>query len=99
MERTHLTELGRAFNGRGKRFAADLEGDLVPRLLANVAARFENYSDFGGTLTGKIAARLKPAEQLVIRGAFSTGFRAPGLNQSHYAHVSTGFRAELDELG
>ena len=24
--------------------------------------------------------------------AASTGFRAPGLNQSYYAHVSTGFR-------
>lgn len=77
----------------------DVENELTEALLVAGAVRFENYSDFGSTLTGKIAARIKPAEQLVIRGAFSTGFRAPGLNQSHYAHVSTGFRAELDGSG
>lgn len=77
----------------------DVENEITEALLLAGAVRFENYSDFGSTLTGKIAARVKPAEQLVIRGAFSTGFRAPGLNQSHYAHVSTGFRAELDVNG
>ena len=70
----------------------DMETELSEAFLAAGAVRFENYSDFGSTVTGKIAARIKPSEQFVLRGAFSTGFRAPGLNQSHYAHVSTGFR-------
>jgi hypothetical protein len=29
-----------------------------------------------------------------MRGAVSTGFRAPNLNQSYYGHVSTGFRTD-----
>jgi iron complex outermembrane receptor protein len=70
----------------------DLENDITDKFLLAGAARFENYSDFGSTVTGKLAARLQPAKQFIIRGAVSTGFRAPGLNQSYYTHVSTGFR-------
>lgn len=75
-------------------FYVDLENELTEQLLLAAAGRFERYSDFGNTITGKLAARLKPAEQLILRAAASTGFRAPNLNQSHYAHVSTGFRSD-----
>jgi iron complex outermembrane receptor protein len=72
----------------------DLEGDLVPRLLANVAARFENYSDFGSKLTGKLALRFQPSPRVTLRSAVSTGFRAPSLNQSFYSSVVTNFKAD-----
>ena len=68
---------------------ADLETNLSPQFLANVAGRFENYSDFGSLLTGKGAVRYQPSPQLTLRAAASTGFRAPGLGQSHFSHVST----------
>ncbi|TVP48687.1 MAG: TonB-dependent receptor [Gemmatimonadales bacterium] len=71
---------------------SDVEADLTQQFRLAAAARFENYSDFGSTLTGKMAARFQPAEQFVLRGAVSTGFRAPNLSQSWYSHVSTGFR-------
>jgi iron complex outermembrane receptor protein len=70
----------------------ELEGDLVPKLLANVAARFEHYSDFGNKLTGKLAMRLQPTQRLTLRSAISTGFRAPSLNQSYYSSVVTNFQ-------
>lgn len=72
----------------------DVESEISEAFLINGAARFERYSDFGNTITGKVATRIQAAEQLILRGAVSTGFRAPGLNQSHYAHVSTGFRTD-----
>jgi iron complex outermembrane receptor protein len=72
----------------------DLEADLVPRLLANVAARFENYSDFGSKLTGKLAMRFQPSLRVTLRSAVSTGFRAPSLNQSFYSSVVTNFKAD-----
>jgi iron complex outermembrane receptor protein len=72
----------------------DLEGDLVPRLLADVAARFEHYSDFGNKLTGKLAMRFQPTQLLTLRSAVSTGFRAPSLNQSFYSSVVTNFQAD-----
>ena len=68
---------------------ADLEGQLTSQVLANVAARFESYSDFGERLTGKLALRVQPTPRFVLRGAASTGFRAPGLSQSFFSHTTT----------
>jgi iron complex outermembrane receptor protein len=73
---------------------AEVEGDLLPRLLANVAARYEDYSDFGSKLTGKLAMRFQPTPRITLRSAVSTGFRAPSLNQSFYSSVVTNFKAD-----
>lgn len=71
----------------------DVEGDVMPHLLANVAARYEHYSDFGSKVTGKLAGRFQPSPMVTIRGAVQTGFRAPSLNQSWYSSVATNFSA------
>jgi iron complex outermembrane receptor protein len=70
---------------------ADLEGDVASRLRLGVAGRFEHYSDFGSNLDGKLTVRVQAHERLVIRGAASTGFRAPSLAQSNFSAVSTNF--------
>jgi len=67
----------------------DLETNLTPKFLTDLAARFENYSDFGSLVTGKLALKLQPSPRILFRAAGSTGFRAPGLGQSHFSHVST----------
>lgn len=72
----------------------DLEADLVPRVLGDIAARYEHYSDFGSKVTGKLAMRFQPTSQLTLRSAVSTGFRAPSLNQSYYSSVVTNFAAD-----
>ncbi|HXG44841.1 MAG TPA: TonB-dependent receptor [Gemmatimonadales bacterium] len=68
---------------------ADLEARLTRQVLADVAGRFETYSDFGERVTGKLALRYQPTPRLVLRGALSTGFRAPGLAQSFFSHRTT----------
>ena len=46
------------------------------------ALRFENYSDAGSSLTGKVAGRVGLGESgAALRAAASTGFRAPRLPQ------------------
>jgi iron complex outermembrane receptor protein len=74
----------------------DLESNLTDRLLANVAGRYEHYSDFGSKLTEKLAFRFQPTERLTLRGALSTGFRAPSLSQSFYSSTVTDFRPGPD---
>ena len=69
----------------------DLESNLTSRFLANVASRFENYSDFGSVITGKLALRFQPSPRVVFRGAVSNGFRAPGLGQIHFSKVITNY--------
>lgn len=68
---------------------ADLESNLSATFLADLAGRFEHYSDFGSLFTGKLAVRLQPSRQFTVRAAASTGFRAPGISQSHFSHVNT----------
>jgi iron complex outermembrane recepter protein len=78
----------------------DLETNLTPQFLANVAGRFEHYSDFGSNVSGKLALRYQPAKQFVIRGSLSNGFRAPGLAQSYFSHITTSFiGGQLFEIG
>lgn len=67
----------------------DIESDLTDRLTLSGALRFEDYSDFGSTLNGKIAARFSINDWLSARGSFSDGFRAPDLHQLFFNNVST----------
>jgi len=68
---------------------ADAESQLSEKVLADVAARFEDYSDFGSRLSGKAALRFQPSHRVTLRGAVSTGFRAPGLSQIAFSKVVT----------
>jgi iron complex outermembrane receptor protein len=74
-----------------KSLYVDLEGDVFSRLRLGLAGRYENYSDFGNTTNGKITVRYSPIQQLVLRGAASTGFRAPSLSQGNFSAISTNF--------
>ena len=70
---------------------ADVESDLTSQLLVGGAVRYENYSDFGSQTTGKFTARFAPVPQFAVRGGYSTGFRAPSLQQSWFTATSTNF--------
>ena len=82
-------ELDRSRNSLG--VYAGLESQVIDRFLMDVAGRFESYSDFGRTFNGKVAARLELAPSIALRGAASTGFRAPSLAQVWFNNVSNQF--------
>lgn len=69
----------------------DVEADFSERFLASFATRFENYSDFGSTINFKLATRYKVSDNLNVRGAANTGFRAPSLHQINFNSTSTIF--------
>ena len=70
----------------------DLEADLSETLLLSFATRFENYSDFGSTINFKLATRLKTSDNVNLRAAINTGFRAPSLHQLNFNSTSTIFQ-------
>ncbi|HXI13209.1 MAG TPA: TonB-dependent receptor [Thermoanaerobaculia bacterium] len=74
-----------------KALYVDLEGDVLQRLRMGLAARYEDFDDFGSTSDGKLTVRFEPVKRIVLRGAASTGFRAPSLAQSHFSSTSTTF--------
>jgi iron complex outermembrane receptor protein len=69
----------------------DLASDITPKWLVDVAGRFERYSDFGNTTTGKFSTRYQVIPGYAIRGAVSTGFRAPSLMQEYFSSTATNF--------
>ena len=48
-------------------------------LEAQLAARYDQYSDFGSTENPKIALRWQPMRSLLLRTSWGTGFRAPAI--------------------
>jgi iron complex outermembrane receptor protein len=63
------------------------------KLFLGAAVRYEDYDDASGdTVVGKVNGRYALTPWLAVRGAASTGFRAPGLAQENYAASSSQFR-------
>ncbi|PZP28494.1 MAG: TonB-dependent receptor [Roseateles depolymerans] len=69
----------------------DWEASLTPALTADAAVRTEHYSDFGSTTTAKLAGSYKLSPQWLLRGAASSGFRAPSLQQLYFSSTFTDF--------
>ena len=67
----------------------DSEYHPVKELMVGAAVRYEKYSDFGSTVTGKLSSRWDPIKQVGLRASVSTGFRAPSVQQKFYSSVST----------
>ena len=70
---------------------ADVEWDISDAFLLQMAGRYENFSDFGTTTNGKLAARWRLADSFAIRGAVSTGFHAPTPGQTNVQTIITTF--------
>jgi iron complex outermembrane recepter protein len=72
-----------AIDSRGQRDVDALFAELNMHLLKNLevtgAVRYDRYSDFGSTTNPKVSFRYQPKKQLLFRGSYSTGFRAPSL--------------------
>ncbi|MGZ3275240.1 MAG: TonB-dependent receptor plug domain-containing protein [Caulobacteraceae bacterium] len=65
------------------------EQSVLPNWDVSLAGRYEHYSDFGDAETYKVSTRYEPIPGFAVRGTVSSGFRAPSLQQEHYASAST----------
>lgn len=84
-----------AVNGDRDNFAlyADFESQLSKNFFAGASVRYEDYSDFGDTVIGKLSGRFDFSKRLSLRGTLSTGFRAPSVQQVFYSQRSTNLNA------
>ena len=69
----------------------DVEFTNPGRWKLGTAVRLEDFDDFGTTVNGKVSGRLKLTGMAALRGAVSTGFRAPTPGQQHAFNVTTAF--------
>lgn len=77
------------WNRHGWSAYVSAEQAMGDRVEVALAGRHEDYSDVGVANSGKASARLALTPGLALRGTISTGFRAPTLQQQHYASAST----------
>lgn len=69
----------------------DFEAEAVEGLDLGLAARYDYFNDFGSTFNGKFSARWAINDVIALRGAASTGFRAPTPGQQFTQNTQTNF--------
>jgi iron complex outermembrane receptor protein len=72
-------------------FSAFIDAEISPvkGLDIGVAARAEDYSDFGRKTTGKASVFWRATPWLAARTTISSGFRAPSLQQQFFSTVTS----------
>jgi iron complex outermembrane receptor protein len=73
------------------------ETNLTEKFQIGVTGRYEDYSDFGDTINGKVTGRYEVNKAVAVRGTVSTGFHAPSLGQ--LGTQSTGFTSNWTNTG
>jgi iron complex outermembrane receptor protein len=61
----------------------------------NLASRYSHYSSFGNTVNSKFSVRWRPFDDLLVRGTYAEGFRAPTI-QDLYGGFNQTFDSYLD---
>ncbi len=69
----------------------DVEAEVTDRIVLGAAGRYEDHKGVGETWDFKISARADVTDTLALRGAVSTGFRAPTVGQANVQNVTTAF--------
>lgn len=70
-----------AFDSSSYAVFAEADTDPVEGWNVAIAARYEDYKEFGDNLSAKAATRFELSDAFAIRGSVSTGFRAPAAGQ------------------
>ncbi|MCX7219046.1 MAG: TonB-dependent receptor [Burkholderiales bacterium] len=66
---------------------AELNVPVLKDLDVTAALRYDNFSDFGHTTNPKVGFRYQPTKSVLVRGSYSTGFRAPSLYEINSAQT------------
>ncbi|MCF6437497.1 TonB-dependent receptor [Pseudoalteromonas sp. MMG022] len=61
---------------------AELSVSVTEQIELQLAGRYDHYDDFGSTFNPKIGVSFRPSDSLILRGSWSTSFRAPSLTQA-----------------
>ncbi len=79
---------------------AELNLPVLSKLEAQLALRHDHYNDFGGTTNPKLGMRWNPRQEVVVRGSYSSGFRAPSLSDMYApSYLDTTNGVYSDPLG
>lgn len=91
---TNIPSAGRSINHKGgdrdvKAYGAELLLPVWKNVEVQLALRTDDYSDAGKSTNPKIGIRFQPIKEVVLRGSYNTGFRAPGLDDLYAPQTVT----------
>jgi iron complex outermembrane receptor protein len=88
-------------NSVGSRNVAAIYTELNVPILKELditgSLRYDKYSDFGNTTNPKVSFRYQPVQPLLVRGSYSTGFRAPSLYDLYAPRTFTNTADNLND--
>ncbi|ASM54464.1 hypothetical protein PNIG_a2448 [Pseudoalteromonas nigrifaciens] len=64
---------------------------IIEDVILSGALRYDNYKGFGDTVNFKLAGNWSITDDISLRGALSSGFRAPSMQQLYFNNISTQF--------
>ncbi|MBO8043916.1 TonB-dependent receptor, partial [Pseudomonas aeruginosa] len=75
---------GSWFDGKRNTYAlfAETVAPITDKLELDAAVRVDKYPNFSANVAPKIGFKYQAFDQLMLRGTYSTGFRAPSLAES-----------------
>ncbi|WP_457319598.1 TonB-dependent receptor plug domain-containing protein [Stenotrophomonas sp. P5_B8] len=71
---------------------------FAKELTLNMASRYSDYSNFGGTTNSKFGLTWRPMDELLVRATYAEGFRAPTIADL-YGGLSSSFESYIDPCG
>ena len=71
---------------------------FAKELTFNIASRYSDYSNFGDTTNSKFSVRWRPMDDLLFRGTYAEGFRAPAISDL-FGGVGGSFEFYTDPCG
>ncbi|MBV1776551.1 TonB-dependent receptor [Burkholderiaceae bacterium DAT-1] len=77
----------------GSRTIRSLYGEFslspIKQIEAQLALRYDSYSDAGNSTNPKLAVAFRPNDTLLLRGSVTTAFKAPSLSQLNMSPVTS----------
>lgn len=75
----------------------ELNVPVIKDLELNFAGRYDYYNDVGGSFNPKVSLRYQPTRQVLVRGSFNRGFRAPTLFDMYGPQTTTNTSDAYDD--
>ncbi len=75
-----------SFNAIGHRYneagSFELDAPILKQLEVDASGRFDHYSEGFSHFSPKVGVKFTPVKQVILRGTFSKGFRAPSIPET-----------------
>jgi iron complex outermembrane receptor protein len=77
---------------------AELNAPIFDQLEVNASGRYDRYSGGIDNFSPKIGVKVKPIQQVILRGTYSKGFRIPSFGEANATFPTTGFVTNTQNL-